>query len=398
VKVAFVVPRYGAEVRAGAENAARMLAERLVSRRGWEVEALTTCAVDDQTWADALPPGTTVEGGVTVRRFRSESGRHPRFDRLSHRVLSAPTRASRADQRRWVELQGPCSAGLLAAVGASDADLVAFYPYLFHPTVRGVPAVGRWRSVFHPAAHDEAPLRLPIYRPVFDGVGGFVFHTDSERDLVESRFGVGATPQIVLGLGVEEQPGEPGEARRRLGLDDRPYLLYLGRVDDGKGTGALADFFAAYKAMRPGPLRLVLAGDPVHPPAPHPDVVLAGRVDDETKWGLLRGATALVNPSAFESFSLIVVEAWTAGVPVMVNGRCEVTRDHCQASGGGLWYESFGAFAAVVDRLVGDPGLRAALATAGGAYVRDRFTWPALIDRYATFLELLAARARAHRG
>ncbi len=303
MKLAYVVPRYGLEIFAGAEYAARMLAERVVARKGWEVEVFTTGALDTQTWDDVLPAGTSVLNGVTVHRFTSASGRHPRFDALSRVVLSAPTRASQADQLRWIDMQGPRNPDLLAGLAGSDADLVAFYPYLFHPTVHGIPLVGRRRSVFHPAAHDEPPLRLPIYRPVFRGVGGFVFHTGSERDLVETTFGVGATPQIVLGLGVEEGPGRADDARLRLGLDDRPYLLYVGRIDHGKGTGALVDFFRAYKRLRPGPLCLVLAGDVVHPPEADDDVVLTGRVDDETKWGLMRGATAFVNPSAFESFS-----------------------------------------------------------------------------------------------
>jgi glycosyltransferase involved in cell wall biosynthesis len=358
---------------------------------------LTTCAVDTQTWADRSPAGVTVESGVTVHRFHSESGRHPRFEAFSREVLGAPARASLADQLRWVEMQGPNSAGLAAAVGDTDADLVAFSPYLFRPTIDGVAAVGPRRSVFHPAAHDEPPLRLSAFRRVFASVGGYVFYTNSERDLVEERFGIGAKPQLVLGLGVEEHPGRPEDARARLGIDDRPYLLYVGRVDNGKGTGALVDFFAGYKSQRPGPLRLVVAGDIVHRPADHHDVVLTGRVDDETMWGLMRGATAFVMPSAFESFSLVTIEAWSAGVPVIVNGRCQPTREHCERSNGGLWYRSFGEFVAVVDRLVRDDELRARLAAAGGAYVHANFAWPALIDRYADFLERLADRASSVR-
>jgi hypothetical protein len=69
VKLAYVVPRYGAQVIGGAEYGARMLAERLARRPGWTVEVLTTCALDARTWADELPAGTTVEAGVPVHRF-----------------------------------------------------------------------------------------------------------------------------------------------------------------------------------------------------------------------------------------------------------------------------------------------------------------------------------------
>ena len=63
VKVAFVVPRYGVDIRGGAEVGARMLAERLVAERGYEVEVLTTSAPDAITWRDELPEGTSVSVG-----------------------------------------------------------------------------------------------------------------------------------------------------------------------------------------------------------------------------------------------------------------------------------------------------------------------------------------------
>ena len=49
MKLTFVTPRYGTEVIGGAETAARMLAERLCRRSDWEVEVLTSCALDHLT-------------------------------------------------------------------------------------------------------------------------------------------------------------------------------------------------------------------------------------------------------------------------------------------------------------------------------------------------------------
>ncbi|HWH34813.1 MAG TPA: glycosyltransferase family 4 protein [Acidimicrobiales bacterium] len=392
MKVAYVVPRYGLEVVGGAELGARMLAERLVSQLGWEAEVLTTCALDSHTWADEYQPGTVELNGVVVHRFRSAAGRDPGFERFSRRVLLDPARASVADQERWIDLQGPVNPSVVDAVGASDADAVVFYPYLYHPTVRGLAEAGG-RAVMHPAAHDEQPLRLPIMAPVFAGARGLVFQTWGERRLVEGLFPVGATRQLVLGLGIEEAPGEPGAARAALDLGDRPYLVCVGRVDDGKGTGMLARFFAAYKDRHPGPLALVLAGPVVDRPPAHPDIVLAGRVDEATKWGLLRGAAVLIQPSAYEAFSLVLVEAWTAEVPVVVNARCLATREHCERSGGGLWFDGYAHFEAVLDRLLGDPGLAATLAHRGRAYVDAHYRWPVLIERYGAFLEAVAARA-----
>lgn len=392
MKITYVVPRYGMEVVGGAELAARMLAERLVSQLGWKAEVITTCAVDTRTWADEYEEGTVALNGVAVHRFRSASGRDPGFDRYSARLLADPFRATVADQEHWIDLQGPRNPAVVDAVRACDADVIVFTPYLYHPIVHGLAAAGT-RAVMHPAAHDEQPLRLPIMRSVFTGARGLVFLTWSERRLVEDRFPVAGTRQIVLGLGVEEGPGEVPTAREALGLGMRPYLLYVGRIDDGKGTGVLSRFFAAYKARRPGPLALVLAGPVVNQPPLHSDIIVAGRIDDATKWGALRAASAFVHPSAYESFSIALIEAWTAGVPVVVNARCLPTREHCERSGGGLWFDGYAEFEAILDRLLGDESLSAMLACRGRAYVHTHYRWSALIERYGAFLEAVAARA-----
>lgn len=391
MKVAYVVPRYGTEVVGGAEYGARMLAERLVSQLGWEVEALTTCALDALTWADAYPPGEVELNGVRVRRFASAAGRDPGFETFSRLVLADPAGASPADQQRWIDLQGPVCPDVVVAAAEGDADVVVFYPYLYYPTVRGVPAVGD-RAVMHPAAHDEAPLRLPLFGDVFAATRGLVFQTQGERRLAERLFPVASTPQIVMGLGIEPGEGEPAAAAEATGLGDRPYLLCLGRVDDGKGSALLARFFAAYKERHPGPLALVFAGPVVHAPPAHPDIVMAGPVDEPTKWGLLAQAQALVSPSPLEAFALVLLEAWNAGAPVLVNGACAATREHVQRSGGGLWFSGYGAFEVAVERLTGDPNLRARLVEHGRAHAGAHYSWPVIIDRYGRFLEDVAAR------
>ncbi len=386
MRLAFVVPRYGAGVLGGAETAARQLAERLVAA-GWRSEVFTTCATDAMTWEDALPPGTATEGGVTVHRLASAKGRDPGFHPYSGRLLASPEAATRAEAERWIDLQGPICPDLVEAVASSEADIVAFYPYLYYPTVKGVPRLSH-RAVLHAAAHDEAPLRLPVFPEVFASAGGLVFHTHTERALVQRLFGLAERPQIVLGLGVERHAqADPGA------VPDRPYLVCIGRVDGPKGADALAKAFLAYKRRRPGSIALVFVGPVVDTPPAHPDIVVTGPVDEPTKWGLIEGATALVSPSALESFSLVVVEAWSAGIPVMVNGRCDPTREHCERSGGGAWFTDYASFEVLLDRILADAPLRRALGEAGRRYVEANFTWPVVIQRYQRFVSQVANRA-----
>jgi glycosyltransferase involved in cell wall biosynthesis len=101
-----------------------------------------------------------------------------------------------------------------------------------------------------------------------------------------------------------------------------------------------------------------------------------------------------VSPSALESFSLVVVEAWVDAVAVLVNGSCGPTREHAEHSGGGLWFTSYPEFEAALHRLVTDAPLRTALGQRGRDYVDTHFQWPVLIARYAAFLDSVVERGR----
>lgn len=393
VRVAYLVARYGAEVVGGAETATRRLAEHLVADAGVTVDVFTTCARESSTWADWYPPGSSHEAGVAVHRFGVRSGRHPEFDALAGRLAADPGGASAADAERFLEWQGPVCPDAVEAATSGGADLLVLYPYLYWPAVAGVAAAGR-RSVLHPAAHDEPWLRLPVFAPAVEGAGGLVFQTAGERALVEGRFDVARRPQLLSGLGVDPVgPADPELGRRRLALGDAPFLLCLGRVESGKGTGYLSRFFATYKSRRPGPLRLVLAGPVAERPEPHPDVVVAGVVDEEVKRSLLAGCQVLVQPSYFEAFSLSLLEGWAAQRPALVNAGCAALVEHCRRSGGGLGFDGYARFEAALDRLLADRSLRRRLGRRGGAYVGGGFTWSTVTARYAAFLTAVARRS-----
>jgi glycosyltransferase involved in cell wall biosynthesis len=160
----------------------------------------------------------------------------------------------------------------------------------------------------------------------------------------------------------------------------------------------LATYFATYKERHPGPLALALVGPVSAELDPHPDIVVTGTVSEADKWDIVHDALVAVSPSALESFSLVVIEAWVDGVPVLVNGACGPTREHCEQSGGGLWFTSYPEFEAVLDRLLADAELRALLGARGRIYVDTHFKWPVLIERYARFLDSVVARGRGVPG
>ena len=288
-KVAFVTPRYGLQIMGGAETAVRNLAEHLRARTGWEAEVHTTCALDPITWADELDPGTSELNGVSVHRHRSAQGRLPDFYGLDGLLRLAPRQATREQGTRWVDYNGPVSPELVDAVCASDADVVAFTPYLYHPTVATIGRVPM-PAVFHPAAHDEPALYLSVFRGTFGSADAFCFYTGAERALVERMYPVAERPQIVLGLGVGDSEGRGRPGGDVLGLGDRPYVVSVGRVDEHKGSKMLASYFATYKERHPGPLALALVGPVAVELPPHPDIVVTGGVDEGDKWDIVRGA------------------------------------------------------------------------------------------------------------
>ena len=157
----------------------------------------------------------------------------------------------------------------------------------------------------------------------------------------------------------------------------------------------LAEYFAAYKERHPGDLALAFVG-PVSDKAPdHPDIVVTGTVSEADKWDILAGAPGLwSHPSAYESFSLVLLEAWTVGVPVLVNAACAATMEHCRRSGGGPLVRLLPVVRGGRRSTGRRPGLRSRWARPGRRYTARYYRWPSIIDRYTRFLEGVVARGQ----
>jgi glycosyltransferase involved in cell wall biosynthesis len=402
VKLLFVVQRYGHEVAGGAERCCLEFATRLTAR-GHHVEVLTSRAKSYQDWADHYPEGATDIDGVVVHRLGVDRPReHERFGRVNARVLWTEHSAPIHLQHEWSRAQGPFLPELpeWLRVHGRDFDAVIFYTYLYWPTWKGLETVaGVVPTVLHPTAHDESPLYLTMFDDMFRRPTGLGFLTEEEGELVRRRFHVDQ-PAVVTGVGVDldvRVPDAEVAAFRAsvAGLGNRPYLAFLGRIDPIKGSEEMLAFFAAYKDRHPGDLALVVLGEPVKPPGAHPDVFVPGFVSEARKHAALAGSVALVQPSFFESFSIVLVEAWAHRKPALVQGRCAVLAGQARRSGGALPYVGFAEFEAGLERLLGDPELAAAMGGAGRRYAERRYHWDTVLDTYETFLAGLTAQGRA---
>ncbi|MGH8997981.1 MAG: glycosyltransferase family 4 protein [Acidimicrobiia bacterium] len=399
MRLCMVVQRYGPEAAGGAERLCAEVATRLAAR-GHEVAVVTSCARDYATWENHHPEGVEVADGVEVHRLGVAHPRRERvFTPLNRRVAWGGGSAPHHLQREWMAAQGPLLPGLVPwLVGrAAGFHVCVFFTYLYWTTWAGLPAASRLTpTVLLPAAHDEPPLRLGLFRDTFRQPTALAFLSDEEADLVRARFAVPAR-SAVLGAGVDLDAGaapgagvDVGAFRRAFGLGERPYLVCVGRLDPPKGSDELFGFWGAYKSRNPGPLALVMVGDPVVPVGEHPDVVLTGVLPEAGKRAALAGAAALVAPSYFESFSMVLTEAWAAAVPVLVQRRCAVLVGQVRRAGGGIPYDGYAEFEAALDLLAERPGVAAALGEAGRRYVTAHYGWDTVLDRYERFLAEVA--------
>ncbi len=385
----FVVQRYGTEVAGGAEAACRQVAERLAAR-GHRVTVATTCARSYVTWDNHYPPGETEEEGVRLHRFPVDHSRdQDLFAELSRRVLTGVGPVPYHLQWTWVDQQGPRCTQLLAYLEdrAERFDVAVFFTYLYWTTWAGAPVAARKTpTVIQTTAHDERPFHLSVFDAPLRAASGFLCLTPEEAALIEGKVG-SSRPIGMTGLGVDlDVQGDPGRFRQRAGLGERPYLLYLGRVDPHKGATEMSDWFSKYKERNGGDLALAVVGEEVTRVPDHPDIVACGFVDEATKHDALAGALALILPSYYESFSIVLCEVWAQRRPALVQGRCQVLVGQAQRSGGAIPYTGFGQFEVALDELCTRPDLGHALGRHGRAYVEANYSWESVIDRYESFL------------
>lgn len=389
-----VTPRYGEAVVGGAERLLRMLALSLVGAE-WRVEVFTTCAVDAATWRNQAAPGVAVEDGVVVRRFHVRRARRPAlFHQLSRGFFRLP--AALRPEELWVALQGPWSPSLVEALGTAAPMPALFAPYLYHPTLAGLPAYRPPRLML-PAAHDELPLRLHLVGRALEAADGLLFGTEEEREIVLQRHpGSAARPYALGNVGISAPAGvDAARFRAAAGLGaEEPYLLYGGRVAAGKGMSELLDGVALLRS-RGVAARLVLTGEAGTETPPSDAVLPVGRLDEAERWDALAGAAAVVVPSFHESLSLLALEAWAVGRPVLANAASPVLAGQVGRSGGGIAYSGAAGLADAAARLLGDPAAAASFGESGRAWVAATYRWEAVHERLATLIAGAAAAAAA---
>lgn len=406
-RIAIVVQRYGLEINGGAELHARLLAERLKSM--YEVEILTTCAKDYQTWDNYYDEGVEEINQIKVRRFKSQKKNLGRFIRIGKYVHYLHKYRSKKitllncfyvwykrlkykllfDFNEWVEVQGPHCEGLISFIRSTrnDFDVFIFFTYLYYPTCVGIKEVAN-KSILIPTAHDEPAFYLKGYAPLFSMSKFIMYNMQSEKDLVESVYPQAKkVKSAIAGIGFDK----PMVTDLELQLDKK-FFVYIGRMKTSKGCDALMEYFTKFLTESNADVMLVFIGENVQHYKESKNMKFLGFVEENVKNYYLQKAEALIIPSLFESLSLVTLEAMQLGTPVIANRKCEVLKNHIEESSAGYLFENYQEFKEVVNKvLLLDTVEKNTIYNNGIRYVERNYNWNAVMSKFNDAVEFIKA-------
>ncbi|EMM75203.1 glycosyltransferase family 4 protein [Leptospira santarosai] len=411
-KIAVVSPIFSDKVSGGSEKLIFQLVELLAA--DFEITVLTTRSLDYITWKNSIPiqekiffhegtnhskpirfeEGTSSLGGkYKVLRFTVERQRNMiRFNRLSKKILQRPSLQNKENVNYWITEQGPYVPELIQFIESrkSEYDIFFFVSYLYYPLVFGVPSVFE-KSIIIPTFHDEPPAYLPVYKEILTDQSSYSFNTPEELNVFRNVLGYNPSTYSIIGmnLNLDQRSNQPVSQENyvdhhrnsSLGYNSNgenlPFLLYVGRVDQGKGFLEMAEWFLEWKKNTQSPHKLKIAGK-IASKIPNrilenQNIEFLGFVDERTKSELLQNCACLINSSPLESFSIVLMEVWLKGKPVLVNGKSEVLKGHCLRSNGGLFYSDRKSFFATLNFILDHPKESLEMGRNGKKYVEQNF-------------------------
>jgi glycosyltransferase involved in cell wall biosynthesis len=412
VKLAFVTPRYGADLSCGAEHACRLLAEQVCERH--DVDVLTTCARDPLTWKNESTEGADRVRGVLVRRFAVNQAHDPdALDELTARLTAEPH--SRADEQEWVRRLGPSSPGLVDFLKRHNRnyDAVVFFSLYHATTVQGVAAAPE-RAVLFPHLQIEPVLRFGLWSEVLGAVRAIGYTSAAERRLTRAFLRIFHGADEIVGVGVEtpaqqtyprhqQDPADNLEEDEEGSAPDQPeapeylagrgipfrrrhrlygsFALYGGRVEPDNGCEEMLSYFDSY-ASTDGDTALVLMGVKMMKVPDEPYIRMPGVLADRERMIAYEAAEVTLAPDPGDLLGLCVLESLAVGTPVLASARNEAAVEHCRRANAGLYYANRDEFVDGLKMLMTNSRLRERLGENGRQYIRQNHRWDAVLGRF----------------
>lgn len=225
---------------------------------------------------------------------------HNTFPLISPSVLRAAGRAGVPVVATLHNFRLMCANGVLQRDGAPCEDCVGRMP---------------WRAVRHSCYRDSRLQTVPLAAgiAVHRSLGTWPRHVATfvaPSEFVRSRYVAGGLDPERIVVKPHGVP-DPGSVRDGAGGP----VVFLGRLTEDKGFGDLLS------AWRPSLGELVVIGDgPLRAAVSDPSVRVLGTLPWRDCMELVRQARAVVVPArSYETFGLVVVEAFAHGVPVVAS-------------------------------------------------------------------------------
>ena len=398
-KIGFVIPWYGDKIPGGAEADLRGLAKHMV-KRGVELEILTTCVREFLgDWGrDYHKPGVTVEGGVTVRRFRVKKRNANAFAEVNLKLMHGQYWLSKKNEQTFVnEMVNSTELYEYIREHKDEYGVFVFTPYMFGTTYFGVQECLE-KAVLIPCFHDETYAYMKCFQKVYSKVAGIVFHAKPERELIERIYDLSGVKTADIGDGMDVNLTFDGQRFRDKYHIHDPYILYAGRKDVGKNIYTLIEYFREYKYRQRDKgardLKLVLLGGGTVeiPQDMNGEILDLGFVPVQDKYDAYGAASVFCQPSHNESFSLVIMESWLCERPVLVSAKCAVTKNFVKETNGGLYFDNYWDFEGAVDYLLTHEDVAKSMGKNGKQYVTENFAWDIIVDKYLNFFEEIAEK------
>ncbi len=388
-KIAFVIPRFDIGKAGGAEIHAAQLARHLTSR-GHTIEVFTTCSEDHHLWGNTVAPGEKMIDGIKVHRFPTDSREDVWLFLHLQRKMHLGMSLSSTEEAAWLK-NSVHSQALYKTLSErlKDFDGVIFMPYLFGMTYEGSKYT-KDKFILIPCLHDEPYAKLKITNDLFQRAQHIFFNTEPERELACRLYNIDASQSNLVALGFDDPPpADVSNFRKKYGLENQPYFIFVGRWEKGKNVDLLIEYFKKFLIHSKRNVKLILlgSGDIQIPKAFEEDILALGFIPLEDKLGAIAGAIALCQPSVNESLSIVIMEAWGLKTPVLVHENCAVTRYHAIQSGGGLYFKDYFEFEEALHFFLDHEELRRKMGILGHQYVRENYSWEKVIDRFEEAFE-----------
>ena len=389
MKIAIVTPWFTDNNSGGAERFAGGIARSLIEA-GCSVEILTTCG-KDSFWEwdnNYYKPGVYEINNITVRRFELRKRNKKIYENILGKLISREQLKYSEELQLFHETVN--SNTLYQFILDNEEKYLFFFiPYLFGTSFWGS-KIAPERSFLIPCLHDEGMAYLESIGHMFNRVKGTLFNTVEEQQLARKIHKINIQDSVISGGGVEIKHVPNNQAFRQKYGVNYEYFIYVGRLVGGKNVPQMIDLFNRFYENSNHQAKLLVVGKGeeqiINAINNSPGLIHMGELNDQEKFDAISGSIALIQPSLMESFSIVIMESWLCGAPVIVHEHCAVTKGHCDRSNGGLYYKDYDSFEGVLNKFINSREESKSMGLQGKKYVESEYTWELTAIRIINFL------------